>query len=107
MSEKKRSAPQNNRMWAMLTDISRQVKWPVNGAMQTITPEDWKHVLSAGIWKDSRIAEGVNGGFVILGQHTSKMTVCQMKELMDFMEWFGAEKGVKFTAPDIYSEYAA
>lgn len=96
LKPKTRSLEQNSRLWAMLTDISKQVEWPVDGQMVKLDPEDWKHILSAGVLKTQRVAQGIEGGFVILGQRTSKMTVAQMKELQDFIEWFGTEHGVNW-----------
>jgi hypothetical protein len=92
-----RSTEQNKKMWAMLHDISTQVKWRVNGSMIFMSAEDWKDVLTAGLTKNSRIADGIEGGFVMLGERTSKMTKERMAELIEFMQWFGAERGVKWT----------
>ena len=91
-----RSLQQSAKMWAMLTDISQQVKWHVDGKLQYITAEDWKDILTAGLKKTQRIAAGVEGGFVALGQRTSRMKVGEMVELIDFLEWFGAEHNVTF-----------
>lgn len=99
----KRSLDQNALMWARLTDIADQVIWPVDGQMVCMTPEDWKHVLSAGLKKNQRVAAGVEGGCVILGQHTSRMTVAEMQELLEFIEWFGNERGVRWSDPRGYS----
>jgi hypothetical protein len=41
---------------------------------------------------------GLDGGFVVLGQSTSKMTKAEMCDLQTLMEAFGAEKGVRFSA---------
>lgn len=99
IDEKKatRSLAQNEKMWAVLTDISRQVKWPVDGAMQFIEPEDWKHVLSAGLKRHQRVAQGVDGGFVILGQRTSQMSIREMCELIELAQAFGVEHGVSWS----------
>lgn len=102
MSEPKpRSAQQNARMWAMLTDVSRQVVW--HG--QKLAAEDWKHIFSAALSKQ-RVAPGLDGGWVVLGYHTSRMTVSEMGDLMTLVEAFGAEQGVRFTAPEYYAEAA-
>lgn len=100
MTEPKlRSAQANARMWAMLTDVSRQVIW--HG--QRLAAEDWKHVLSAAL-KKQRIVPNIEGnGFVVLGLSTSRMTVAEMAELMDLIEAFGAQQGVRFSAPE-YAE---
>ena len=89
-----RSTAQNARMWAMLEDIARQVEW--HG--RRLSKEDWKHVFSAGLKKQDAVP-GIDGGFVVLGQSTSKMTVGEMGDLMTLMEAFGAERGVQFRAP--------
>nr|CAB39290.1 unnamed protein product [Escherichia phage 933W] len=43
--EPKRSKAQNDRMWPMLNDVSRQVLW--HG--QRLAPEDWKDLFTA-LW---------------------------------------------------------
>ena len=91
----KRSDPQNRRMWAMLGDIAEQVDW----YGQKLTAEDFKHILSASL-KKQRAVPGVDGGFVVLGLSTSKMSKAEMSELQELIEAFGAERGVRFSAPD-------
>jgi len=39
-------------------------------------------------------------GFVVIGQHTSKMTIKEMAELIELMTVFGVEHSVKFLASD-------
>lgn len=92
----KRSLEQNRKLWAMLHDVADQVEWPVDGRLQRLSAEDWKDILSAGLHKHQRVAQGVDGGFVMLGQRTSKMRVSEMVELIEFIQWFGAEKGVRW-----------
>lgn len=94
-----RSDAQNRRMWAMLTDISRQTVW--HG--MKLSPEDWKHIFSSQVLKLRSVPNWENNGFIVLGQSTSKMTVAEMGELMELMEAFGADRGVRFTAPE-YAE---
>jgi hypothetical protein len=88
-----RTSEQNRRLWAMLTDISKQVDW----YGRKLTPEDWKHVLSASLKKQDAVP-GIDGGFVVLGLSTSKMTKGEMAELQELIEAFGAQQGVKFSA---------
>jgi phage-related protein len=92
-----RTLEQNDYLWSLLRDISKQVPWPVNGTNQLLEPEDWKDILSAGLKQDQRIAAGINGGWVMLGVRTKKMTIKQMSELLEFIQWFGADKDVKWT----------
>ena len=56
-----RTLDQNAKLWAVLTDISRQVEWHVDGRMQKLEPEDWKDILSAGVTKSQRVAAGIEG----------------------------------------------
>lgn len=90
-----RSTAQNSRMWAMLADVSAQVDW--HG--RKLTAEEWKHVFSAAL-KRQDVVPGLDGGFVVLGQSTSSMTVREMAELQELMEAFGVQHGVKFRAPE-------
>jgi hypothetical protein len=96
IDEKKptRTLDQNALMWAVLTDIARQVEWPVDGKLQRLEPEDWKDILSAGLRKTQRVAQGIEGGFVMMGQRTSRMTIGDMSELIELAYAFGAEHGV-------------
>lgn len=95
VKEKTRSTEQNARMWAMLTDVSRQVEW----YGKKLTPEEWKDVFSAA-HKKHKVVPGIDGGFVVVGASTSKMSIREMGELMELIEAFGAQQGVRFTAPE-------
>ena len=90
-----RSLAQNARLWAMLGDVSRQVDW--HGRKLSSTA--WKHVFTAALTKQD-VVPGIDGGFVVLGKETSKMTRAEMTELQELMEAFGAQQGVRFSAPD-------
>lgn len=92
-----RSLEQNNLMWSVLTDLSKQVEWCVDGRMQKIDPEDFKDILSAGLKREQRVAAGISGGFVMLGQRTSKMTKGEMADLITLGHAFGAERGVRWS----------
>lgn len=91
--ERKRTNPQNDRMWAMLTEISEQVEWHGHW----LTKEEWKDVLTAAL-KKQKAVPGIDGGFVVLGSRTSKMRINEMAELIELMEAFGAQRGVRFSA---------
>lgn len=91
----KRSDAQNRRLWAMLADISAQVDWYGN----KLSDEEWKDVFTAAL-KRQKVVPGLDGGFVVCGQRTSRMTKAEMAELHELMEAFGAQQGVKFRAPE-------
>ena len=90
-----RTLEQNALMWAMLADISAQVDW----YGQKLTSEEWKDVFSASL-KRQKVVPGLDGGFVVCGQRTSKMTKGEMSDLVELMNAFCAERGVKLTAPE-------
>lgn len=89
-----RSSAQNNRLWAMLGEIAAQVEW--HG--RKLSDTEWKHVFSAAL-KRQDVVPGLDGGFVVLGQSTSKMSVKEMCELQELMTAFGIQHNVKFSAP--------
>jgi len=43
-----------------------------------------------------RAVPGIDGGFVVLGTKTSRMTKPEMADLIELMYAFGAERGVRF-----------
>jgi hypothetical protein len=90
-----RTLAQNARLWAMLTDVAKQVNW----YGRKLSEEEWKHVFTASLSKQD-VVPGIDGGFVVLGKSTSKMTKPEMSELQDLIEAFGAQQGVRFTAPE-------
>jgi hypothetical protein len=92
-----RSLAANRKMWAMLTDLANQVEWPVDGRMQLLSPGDWKQIMTAGWKRELRVAQGIDGGFVVLGHYTHNMTRAEMSELIELMYAFGAERGVKWS----------
>lgn len=91
IKHKTRSIEQNSRLWALLNDIATQVPW--HG--EKLTAEEWKHLFSASL-KKQKLVQGLDGGLVVLGQSTSKMTVAELGDLMTIIEAFGANHGVKF-----------
>lgn len=92
LGREKRNADQNAKLWAMLTDISRQVDW----YGEKLSPEDWKHVFTAGL-KKQKAVPGIDGGFVVLGISTSKMKKGEFSELIELIYAFGAEREVRWS----------
>ena len=88
-----RSLEQNRMMWANLEDIAQQVVW--YGVK--LTKDEWKDVLTAAL-KKQKVVPGIEGGFVVIGARTSKMTVPEMTKLIELSTAFGTQQGVKFRA---------
>ena len=96
-----RSKDQNARMWAMLTDLSKQLQWPVDGELCWLSKEDWKVIISAGLKRHQRIAKGIEGGFVMLGESTSRMKMADFAAMIELMFAFGAIHGIAWTDPTV------
>lgn len=92
ISEPRRNSAQNARLWASLTDISRQVEW--YGRM--LTPEDWKVVFTASLKRMEVVPNLDQTGFVALGQSTSRMSKREISDLLELIYAFGAERYVTF-----------
>jgi len=89
----KRTLPQNSLLWSQLTEISEQVVW--HG--QKLSPEDWKVMAMSGLHQEMRVVPNIAGnGFVPLGRSSSKLSVEEMKELIEFLYAFGTQHGVVF-----------
>jgi len=86
-----RTLEQNAKLWAALTDVSRQVVW--HG--RKLDPESWKHVFTAALSKQD-VVPGIEGGFVVLGKSTSNMGKAEMAELIELITAFGVQQGVVF-----------
>ncbi|PLR48655.1 hypothetical protein CYR40_05665 [Chimaeribacter arupi] len=92
IQERTRSISQNAKLWACLNDISEQVNW--HG--RKLTSEEWKWVFTAALKKQD-VVPGIDGGFVVLGQSTSRMAVREMRDLIELISAFGAEHNVRFS----------
>ena len=95
IGEPTRSLEQNAAMWPILEAFSQQLQWPVNGVMTTLTPEEWKDVLSAAFFQEQpRVTMGLNGGMVLLGQRTSKFSKRVFSDWIEFLHATAVERGV-------------
>lgn len=91
VGEVTRTNEQNSLLWPLLFEISRQVDW--HG--QKLTPENWKDVFSASL-KQQKVVPGLDGGFVVCGQSTSRMGKREFSDLIELIYAFGAQHGVDF-----------
>jgi hypothetical protein len=91
LKEPKRSLPQNDRMWAMLTEIARQIPW--HGLK--LSPDDWKLIFLDALKREVRMVPNIDGnGFVNLGRSSSDLSKAEMSDLMELIAAFGASHGV-------------
>ncbi|MEN9885442.1 MAG: hypothetical protein RL758_20 [Pseudomonadota bacterium] len=90
-----RSLDQNAAMWPILDAFSKQLQWPVNGQMVHMTPDEWKDVMTAAFQRETaRLAMGLDGGVVMLGQRTSKFGKRKFSEFLEFLHAVAAQRGV-------------
>lgn len=106
VQEPTRTLDQNAMLWPLLTDLARQVEWPVNGVAQRLTKEDWKDIATAALTSEQRIAAGMDGGCVFLGRRTSTLSKRAFSDLIEIVLAFGSRNGVAWSAP-MPSGYAA
>jgi hypothetical protein len=91
--ETKRSIPQNDRLWAMLTDVAAQVKW--HGLR--LAADDWKLLFLDALKREVRMVPNLDGnGFVSLGRSSSDLSKAEMTDLIDLIHAFGANHDVVF-----------
>lgn len=96
IKEQSRNLGQNAAQWPILEAFSKQLQWPVNWQMVTMEPEEWKDVLTAAFRQEkARIAMGLDGGVVMLGMRTSKMSKREFSEWLDFLHATAAMRGVE------------
>ena len=97
-----RTLDSNDKLWPMLRDISRQVEW--HG--QYLKDHEWKDVLTAAL-KGQKAVPGIEGGFVVIGAHTSKMDQQTFSDLIELAYAFGGEHGVEWSehSKKVYAEY--
>ncbi len=89
----KRSIPQNDRMWAMLTDIATQKKH----ADRRYTTDQWKVLFMHACGREVQFLPALDGStFVPWGQSSSDLSKEEMTEMIEFIFAWGAENGVVF-----------
>lgn len=85
-----RTLEQNALLWPLLQRLSDQIDW----YGQKLTAEEWKDVLTASL-KGQKAVPGIDGGFVVCGQSTSKMGKREFSDLIELIHAFAASKGVE------------
>ncbi len=84
----KRSIPQNERMWLILTAISK-LEW--HG--QRYTSEEWKDYMMHA-YRGEKWMPAEDGGMVPIGRSTSDLSKHEFGELMTLMEAFCARQNI-------------
>ncbi len=89
----KRTLPQNDMMWSLLTDVAEQVPW--HGVK--LRPDDFKILFLDALKRELRMIPNLNGdGFCQLGRSSSDLSKGEMTELIELIIAWGTQKGVVF-----------
>ena len=103
IAEPSRNLDQNAAQWPILEAFAQQLDWPINGQMTKITADDWKDILTCAFRNEQpRVAMGLSGGMVLLGQRTSKFGKREFSDWLEFLWATANERGVV-----VYQEAAA
>ena len=92
LAEPKRSLEQNDKFWAMLTDLS--VAKPEG---RRLIPEDWKVLMMHACGWECQFLEGLDGRPFPKGFSSSQLTKGQMGDLITFIQEYGDRHGVRWT----------
>lgn len=87
-----RTKSQSDKMWAMLTEVSRQKP---EGRMHT--PDVWKGLVMQACGHEVQWIEGLSGDPFPVGYRSKNLSKREMIDLIDWIYAYGAEHGVKFS----------
>jgi hypothetical protein len=88
----KRTGDQNDKLWAMLTDICR-----AKPQGRRMTPDQWKAVFMSACGYEVQFLNGLDGQPFPAGFRSSRLSKAQMSELIEFVTAWGTENGVTWT----------
>ncbi len=87
-----RTSAQNDRLWAMLTDVARS-----RPEGREHTPETWKLLFMQALGHAAHFEQGLDGRPFPVGFRSSRLTVAEMTALIDFIDAWGTQHGVRWT----------
>lgn len=92
----KRSLPQNDKMWALLTDVAGQKEH----FGRKYTPDSWKLIFLDALGRETKFIPSLDGSTVVpIGQSSSDLSKQEMSELIELILSWGTEHGVTFNEP--------
>ena len=102
-----RTSEQNSKLHATIADIAGQKKW----AGETLDLDTWKRLLTAA-WARAtgeRVSmyPALDGhGIEVLYRKTSRLSKQEMSELLEFVQAWAVDQGVRLSAPEGMAEHA-
>lgn len=92
--EPTRTVEQNDKMWAMISDISR-----AKPEGRRHTPDDWKAIFMNACGWECQFLEGLDGRPFPKGFRSSHLTKSQMATLITYIQEYGDRHGVDWSEP--------
>jgi hypothetical protein len=91
IGEPRRTGEQNDKMWAMLSDVSRSKP---DGRMAT--PEVWKCLFMHALGHATRFEFGLDGQPFPIGFQSSRLSKREMMDLITFIQEYGDRHNVQW-----------
>lgn len=92
--EATRSSDQNAKMWAMISDVSRAKP---DGRRHTT--DIWKCLFMSACGHQVQFENGLDGRPFPTGFSSSRLTVAEMRDLIECIYEYGARHGVQWSEP--------
>ena len=93
-----RTLDQNDRMWAMLTDIARQHEH--HG--KRYDASTWKVIFLTALGQEISFVPSLDGkSFIPLGTSSSKLSKAEMSDLIEYLFSWGAENAIVWSDPTL------
>jgi len=92
ISPEERSLDQNNKMWAMISDVSRQ-----KPEGRTHVPEVWKAIFMAACGHEVQFEHGLDNKPFPIGFRSSRLTKGQMGDLIEFIYSYASKHNIKWS----------
>ena len=97
LGEETRRDAQNSKLWAMIEDVRRCLP-----EARTFTKEQMKLRFMDALGEEMAYLPKLEGaGFFPVGLSSSVLTVSQFRMLIDVIDRYGNERGVRWTDPSI------
>lgn len=95
--EVKRTIPQNDKMWAALSDVAAQA----THCGRKYTPDQWKVLFLHALGREMAFLPSLDEKtFIPIGLSSSDLSKSEMADLIELIQSWGAERGIKFGGPD-------
>lgn len=92
ISEPTRTGEQNDKMWALISDVSR-----AKPEGRVHVPEVWKALFMQSCGHQVAFEQGLDGQPFPIGFRSSRLTKKQMSDLIECIYEYGARFGVRWT----------